>query len=74
MIVRALGKDALGNSGSFPWLKALPRFARITLPACHRDEALILPNLGNAEFEGHSFGFHANFVGGRGVHALPPVR
>jgi tRNA(Ile)-lysidine synthase len=72
VIVRALGKDATGQSASLPWLEALPRFARITLPACVRDEGVILPRLGVAS-RGARLGFHANFVGTGSVLSLPPA-
>ncbi len=64
--VRALGKDADACVEAFPWLKAVPRFARITLPACERDGALILPNFGPLVLP-VTCGFQANFVGAGGV-------
>jgi tRNA(Ile)-lysidine synthase len=73
VIVRALGKDAPDHTASLPWLEALPRFARITLPACVREEGVSLPRLGLA-CEGAGRGFHANFVGGAGVLPSPPAR
>lgn len=72
VIVRALGKDATGHTASLPWLEALPRFARITLPACVGAEGVILPRLGVAT-RGARLGFHANFVGAGSVLSLPPA-
>jgi hypothetical protein len=73
VVVRALGKDALGASACLPWLEALPRFARITLPACVRDEGVILPRLGGPSWDA-ALGFHANFVGAGGIQTAALVR
>jgi tRNA(Ile)-lysidine synthase len=62
VLVRALGGEANEQAALHPWIEALPRFARITLPACSKDGTLVLPCLGGHQAAA-SRGFSADFIG-----------